>query len=67
MRRYELVRFYVGCPRCGAKPDERCITQDEWRFPRSNHPERNARYKQVAAQARGSAASRDSQQTETES
>lgn len=47
MRPHEVVRFYVGCPRCLAKPGERCVTVDEWAWTRSNHPERNRRYREI--------------------
>lgn len=49
MRKHETVRFYIACPRCGAKPGERCVTQDQWHFTRSNHPARNQKYAEVHA------------------
>lgn len=55
MRPHEVVRFYIKCPRCGALPGKRCVTQDQWRFSRSNHPARNQRYAEVRDEVRAGA------------
>jgi hypothetical protein len=41
VRTSERIRAEQDCPRCGAKAGDRCLTQDGWGSPRSNHPERN--------------------------
>lgn len=53
MRPHEVVRFYIGCPRCGAKPGQRCVSiADGFSWARSNHPARNERYREIGDEIR---------------
>jgi hypothetical protein len=57
MRTFERIRAEQECPRCLAKPGQRCVTVDDWAWSRSNHPERNRAFTQRKADEMRGAAS----------